>query len=87
MIFDIVAGMTVWALLCLFFIAVLSASGRHAGSTPLLSAVKPTLAPAGSGGTGSRRPRTSGTLTLELDPYGLDHQMRRLVSASSTPSK
>lgn len=84
MILDIFAGIIAWALLCLFFVAVLTASGRQARSTPLSSGTKPTLVPAIS-----RRPLPPGTaaFTLDLDPYGLDRQLRRLVSASTTSSK
>lgn len=87
MILDIFAGMTAWAVLCLFFVAVLTASGRHARSTPQLTAAKPSLVPVRSGAAGSRRSRTAAAFTLDLDPYGLDDQVRRLVSASVTPSK
>ncbi len=89
MVLDIFAGMTAWAVLCAFFVALLSASGRHARSTTGLIAAEPTLVSAGLGATGSRRSRTADTaaFTLDLDPYGLDHQVRRLVSASTAPSK
>lgn len=91
MMFAISAGVTAWALLCWFLIAVLSASARHRPSTLVLASVPHGQVPAISPGTSGSRllPTSAGrtAFTLDLDPYGLDASMRRLVAASVTPSK
>lgn len=91
MMTEISAGVTAWALLCWLLLAMLSASARHKSSAPRPAAVPFRLVSPVAAAFPQPRPHSrsggSTTFTLDLDPYGLDAAMRRLVAGSVTPSK